>query len=504
MKFPPALRKLFSPGVVLPERYSRAIAWMHKYTCPEAGIAVSNRLRTPYPEVSGYFIPTLLQWGERELARQYGEWLITCQNSDGSWSDPTGSAPYTFDTGQVLKGLLAFREYESRRENAVRCGCDWLVSQVLQNGCVTTPDKQHWTLPSGRMVPEAIHLYALLPLRVAGRNWGIPSYNEAVDRALDYYASDPTLTSFETLSHFHAYVIEALIDLGRRDLAEEGMQEICRLQKPDGSIAAYSDSGWVCSTGLFQYAVIWYKLGVRDKGDRAFSAATRLQNRSGGFYGSYGWGANYFPREEISWAVKYFLDAFWWKIRCDFDKDVSAFPDSIAVNDGRCQLIINVVRHMCPKKILDAGCGKGRFLRKILDIFPEIQLTGLDLSEAMLTELPEGVLPLCGSILDIPAPDGMYDLVFSVEALEHSVNIIGAISELARVVAPGGTLIVIDKNRECLGSLIISEWEQWFQSDEIADILRQQGFSVHCEYRVPYDDSDGCDNLFLGWIATRL
>ena len=30
---------------------------------------------------------------------------------------------------------------------------------------------------------------------------------------------------------------------------------------------------------------------------------------SGGFFGSYGKGANYFTKEEISWAVKFFIDA---------------------------------------------------------------------------------------------------------------------------------------------------------------------------------------------------
>ena len=36
----------------------------------------------------------------------------------------------------------------------------------------------------------------------------------------------------------------------------------------------------------------------------------KIQNRTGGFYGSYGKGAKYIPSAEISWAVKYFLDAY--------------------------------------------------------------------------------------------------------------------------------------------------------------------------------------------------
>jgi malonyl-CoA O-methyltransferase len=35
----------------------------------------------------------------------------------------------------------------------------------------------------------------------------------------------------------------------------------------------------------------------------------RLQHPGGGFFGSYGKGAIYFTKEEISWAVKFFIDA---------------------------------------------------------------------------------------------------------------------------------------------------------------------------------------------------
>jgi hypothetical protein len=35
----------------------------------------------------------------------------------------------------------------------------------------------------------------------------------------------------------------------------------------------------------------------------------RIQNDGGGFFGSRGPGADYMPNAEISWAVKYFLDA---------------------------------------------------------------------------------------------------------------------------------------------------------------------------------------------------
>jgi len=489
--------------LTLLERFSRTMGWLHLNTCTGTGIAVTNLERNPYPEVSGYLIPTLLKWGEHDLARQYGRWLGSIQNSDGSWSDPSGKAPYTFDTGQILKGLLALSDKGPEYDEVIRRGCDWLLRQVQPDGRVTTPNTQHWQLPSGKVVPESIHLYALKPLRDAGRKWGISSYEEAVERSLFYYLANPALTRFDTLSHFHAYIVEGLLDLGQLKAAATGMVAPAALQSRKGLIPGYSDSRWVCSTGLFQYAVIWYRLGDLSRADRAFSCASRLQNRSGGFMGSYGWGANYFQREEISWAQKYFLDALWWKIRSSFDDEADLFPETIAGSDGRYRLIEQVVRKVAPRSVLEAGCGKGRFLRRLLDDFPELKLFGLDMSEKMISKLPIKVESLCGSLLNIPVSDGLFDLVFSVEALEHSVNVPCAIRELSRVVAPGGTLVIIDKNRERLGSLEIEEWEQWFLPGEVANALEQQGFTVHVEQNLSYDESDVRDNLFLGWIATK-
>ncbi len=66
------------------------------------------------------------------------------------------------------------------------------------------------------------------------------------------------------------------------------------------------------TTGLLQYAICWYKLGEIEKADKAFDYVCRLQNKSGGWFGSYivaRDNANYFPNGEIDRAVKYFLDA---------------------------------------------------------------------------------------------------------------------------------------------------------------------------------------------------
>ena len=86
--------------------YRRAIRWIKEHTLTEAegrAIIVSTATPVGYPEVTGYYIPTLLRWGYRELAVAYAKWLLSIQKADGSWYDAGNQSPYVFDSGQILK-----------------------------------------------------------------------------------------------------------------------------------------------------------------------------------------------------------------------------------------------------------------------------------------------------------------------------------------------------------------------------------------------------------------
>ena len=94
------------------------------------------------------------------------------------------------------------------------------------------------------------------------------------------------------------------------ELAKKGLAQAEALQRPDGSIPAYPGVTWVCATGMAQLSIAWYKLGMRGPADKAMAYLEKIQNASGGFYGGYGQNVNYFPKQEISWAAKFFIDAY--------------------------------------------------------------------------------------------------------------------------------------------------------------------------------------------------
>ncbi|MDR2801054.1 MAG: hypothetical protein LBB52_07300, partial [Desulfovibrio sp.] len=369
-------------------RFYKALAWVDAHSLPGGGIAVSDAKKISYQEVTGYYIPTLLAWGERERATRFGRWLLSVQRGDGAFSGPDDNAPYAFDTGQAVRGLL-----ELARIGAVDCAqgmqkaCAWVVSHIRGSGEPCCPDMLQW-----QGIPAGILLYALEPVRRAAAWLKREDLIATVDRCVAWFLRDPRLTDFTALSHFHAYILEALLDLGHADRCREGMKKALALQLPDRSVPARADISWTCSTGMFQYAGILYKLGEKAKADECFACMAARQNPTGGWYGSYGTGRQYFPDAEISWAVKYFLDAVALRQKLSFTMQAPIFLENIAPEDGRYLLVKNQISRLLdkngprPVRVLDAGCGKGRYLARLAreSFASRLKLHGCDISEAVL------------------------------------------------------------------------------------------------------------------------
>ena len=67
------------------ETCKKAAGWIKENSVSDGGIINNSNLRESYPEVTGYYIPTLLRWGFSRLAVSYAEWLCSIQHADGPW-----------------------------------------------------------------------------------------------------------------------------------------------------------------------------------------------------------------------------------------------------------------------------------------------------------------------------------------------------------------------------------------------------------------------------------
>jgi ubiquinone/menaquinone biosynthesis C-methylase UbiE len=103
-------------------------------------------------------------------------------------------------------------------------------------------------------------------------------------------------------------------------------------------------------------------------------------------------------------------------------------------------------------RLVDIGCGTGRFLDAVKQVWPRLPSLGLDLSEAYIRHARRHLRRwaridlLVANAEAIPAPDNSVDAVtsiFMVHELPPQVRRV-VVKECARVLKPGGRLILLD------------------------------------------------------------
>ncbi len=100
-----------------------------------------------------------------------------------------------------------------------------------------------------------------------------------------------------------------------------------------------------------------------------------------------------------------------------------------------------------PKKALDVGCGEGRFCRMLKP--HGIEVTGIDPTPALIAAArardPECIY-LEAAAERLPFDDNAFDLVVSYLSLIDIPDMQAAITEMARVLTPGGTVLIANLN----------------------------------------------------------
>lgn len=104
---------------------------------------------------------------------------------------------------------------------------------------------------------------------------------------------------------------------------------------------------------------------------------------------------------------------------------------------------------------LDAGCGDGRFLAALPALGPvPDRVVGVDIADSILATARRAAASVGldvelvrGNLERLPFGDAEFDLVVSIQVLEHLLDPAAGVRELARVVRPGGTLLLSTDNR---------------------------------------------------------
>lgn len=116
------------------------------------------------------------------------------------------------------------------------------------------------------------------------------------------------------------------------------------------------------------------------------------------------------------------------------------------------------------KRILDAGCGNGRYSRFLLrHADADAVITSFDLSPRMLSRArarlgSERVSHAVADLTRLPYADSSFDAVVCGWVLEHLPDPQPGLRELARVLQPGGKLLLLSTEDTLTGAMCSRLW----------------------------------------------
>ena len=285
--------------------------------------------RSPYPETSGYIIPTLFDFANHfrnspaalecpNKALNIADWLIKIQLPSGAYycgllptehsslADRASSPqkPSAFETGQVLMGLSRAYEHTGEQrylEAALKAGA-WLVANQLSDGC--------WAA-SLRGIPHSYDAFIAWPLAKLWQLSGERAFREAARNNLGWCLSQQRDNGyFDNCSHTigelpwtHSigYAMEGLLETGillkedkYADAVLKAAEALLRIysirgfkslyEQRKGFLPATFDHNWKshdkfsCLTGNAQVSIVWSKLFLLTKDIRYMNAALKLND----------------------------------------------------------------------------------------------------------------------------------------------------------------------------------------------------------------------------------
>src|SRR5438876_10154052 len=278
------------------------------------GFSLVDGWLPPYPETTGYCIPTFLAYFRhsgkdeyRHRALRMAEWELRVQLPDGgiprgpsrAGRDHQDQSSISFDTGQVIQGWCAMYELsgDERFLHAAMAAGEHLLRTQQVDGS--------WRdLAPGRTAPTRFSFnartsWALLHL---SRCSGNDAFRAAAQRNVEWTLTQQAANGWFVstgfgpdeypLSHTVAYVVEGLLqcwNLTRDPRLLHAVQRVCRplidLYRRDSSLPAVIAPDWqpvgrsVCVTGCAQMANVWLLLSAADGSAETRQAGMALLDR---------------------------------------------------------------------------------------------------------------------------------------------------------------------------------------------------------------------------------
>jgi ubiquinone/menaquinone biosynthesis C-methylase UbiE len=182
-------------------------------------------------------------------------------------------------------------------------------------------------------------------------------------------------------------------------------------------------------------------------------------------------------------------------------------------------------------RVLDLACGPGEWVRAVAEVFPQIEVTGLDMNESILAyarsvtkdQRRENIHFVSGNVRErLPFPDACFDLVNAraLSGVLKGVDWEPAMREWYRITRPGGLVRLTELQdrthwNQPAGAQLNRWLHQFFRKQGygfdaeaeslhltpmLGHLLQQTGWQEIREYQFPLDFSNGSPYY---WSAIR-
>ena len=193
-------------------------------------------------------------------------------------------------------------------------------------------------------------------------------------------------------------------------------------------------------------------------------------------------------------------------VKAGYDKIARRYLEDRTLDSQDVRLLDDLIGRLPENaKVLDAGCGSGMPVARILS--ERFNVTGVDFSKAQI-ELARKTVPgatfICRDMTELEFPDDTFDAICSYYAIihipreEHRPLLVN----FRRMLKPGGYALlclgaenlVDDIDEDYLGARMY--WSH-YDADTYLQILKEIGFTIHWSRIVADETCEGAGHLFV-------
>jgi 2-polyprenyl-6-hydroxyphenyl methylase/3-demethylubiquinone-9 3-methyltransferase len=180
------------------------------------------------------------------------------------------------------------------------------------------------------------------------------------------------------------------------------------------------------------------------------------------------------------------------------------------------------VKPLAGKRALDVGCGAGLLCEPLARLGSEVAgvdaaAENIEAAKAHAEAMGLRIDYKCGDIADLDL--GQFDLVTSMEVIEHVADKAAFVAALAGTLTQGGLMILSTPNRTPQSKLLLVEgaerlgaiprgthhWDDFVTPEELGALLAEQGLAMSGPKGIAWSPGKGLhlsDDLSLNYVVT--